>query len=241
MSLNPHPTSGPSAGSPTAMQVSPLSDPRPIDVASWARGSHFEHYLTQSPCTYALTTELDVSRLNRRIKETGAKTYAAHIWALTTVINRHDEFRTTLTEQGHPAVWSELHAAFTIFNPDSETFSSVWTPHHLDFSCFQQEMIETSRRYQRSTTLFPQPDRPPNTFDVSSMPWTSFTGFTLHLEGGYRHLLPIITIGQSVERLDGLRLPMAIQLHHATADGFHASRLINEVQALFDDPTWLED
>ena len=64
MSLKPRPTNDPLAGSPTAMQVAPLSDPRPIDVASWARRSHFEHYLTQSPCTYALTAELDVTRLN---------------------------------------------------------------------------------------------------------------------------------------------------------------------------------
>ncbi len=217
-----------------------MTDPRPIDVASWARRSYFEHYLNQQPCTYALTVEFDVSRLNRCLTETGAKTYAAHIWALSTVINRHDEFRIALTDQGHPAVWSELHPAFTIFNPSSETFSSVWTPYVPDFHCFQQGMIETSRRYQHATTLFPQSDMPPNTFDVSSVPWASFTSFTLQIEGGHRHLLPIITIGKHLERDGCSALPIAIQLHHATADGFHASRLVNEVQALFNDPSWIE-
>jgi chloramphenicol O-acetyltransferase type A len=34
-------------------------------------------------------------------------------------------------------------------------------------------------------------------------------------------------------------LPIAVQVHHAAADGFHVSRLVNEIQGLFDDPQWL--
>jgi chloramphenicol O-acetyltransferase type A len=217
-----------------------VTNPCPIDLTTWARRSYFEHYLNDGPCTYAITVELDVSRLNRRIKEAGASTYAAHVWALTTVINRHDEFRTTLIDEVRPAVWPELHPAFTIFNRDSETFSSLWTPYDSAFSHFQRGMLETSRSHRDATTLFPQSDMPPNTFDVSSLPWASFTGFTLQIEGGYRHLVPIITIGRHVERGGRSLLPIAIQLHHATADGYHASRLVNEVQALFDEPVWIE-
>ena len=74
---------------------------------------------------------------------------------------------------------------------------------------------------------------------MSSLPWTSFTGFTLNIDGGGRHLAPIFTLGRYVERDGRTLLPVALQIHHAAADGFHASRLLNELGALLNDPSWL--
>ncbi len=34
----------------------------------------------------------------------------------------------TLTEDGSPAMWDVVHPAFTLFNPERETFASVWAP-----------------------------------------------------------------------------------------------------------------
>jgi chloramphenicol O-acetyltransferase type A len=34
-------------------------------------------------------------------------------------------------------------------------------------------------------------------------------------------------------------MPLAVQVHHAAADGFHVSRLLDEVQELFMTPDWL--
>ncbi len=34
-------------------------------------------------------------------------------------------------------------------------------------------------------------------------------------------------------------MPLALQVHHAVADGFHAARLVNELQELLSDGAWL--
>jgi len=34
-------------------------------------------------------------------------------------------------------------------------------------------------------------------------------------------------------------MPLAMQVNHAAADGFHASRLLDELDDLFAEPTWL--
>lgn len=80
---------------------------------------------------------------------------------------------------------------------------------------------------------------PANVFDISSLPWTSFTGFTLNMRGGWNHLLPIFTLGQYREVAGRMKLPLAVQIHHAAADGFHTARLIKELEELFRDPSWL--
>ena len=34
-------------------------------------------------------------------------------------------------------------------------------------------------------------------------------------------------------------VPLAIQVHHAVIDGFHVSRLVNDLQGLLSDPAWV--
>ena len=49
-----------------------------------------------------------------------------------------------------------------------------------------------------------------------------------------------ITLGRRVRHPDGRgTLPIAVQVHHAAADGYHVARLVNEIQGLFDGPDWL--
>lgn len=211
----------------------------PIDLGSWPRRQHFEHYLNASPCTYALTVEVDVTAFAAELRASERKTSLAQIWAIATVVNAHDEFRMGLTESGAPGVWPVVHPAFTVFNPAQETFSSVWVPYDADFAVFHRSAAHAIAEHASASGLFPQGRPPANTFDVSSVPWTSFTGFTLNIRDAWRHLAPIFTLGRYVERDGRVLLPLAVQLHHAAADGFHAARLVDELQALLREPAWV--
>src|SRR5262245_6376004 len=114
-----------------------------------------------------MTADLDVSALDQQVEQSGARTYPTHVWAVSAVINRHDEFRMTLTADGDPAVWPEVHPAFTIFHERTETFSSLWVPFVEDFGSFQRTMSAAIEEHQDSRELFPQPDVPDNIFDIS--------------------------------------------------------------------------
>lgn len=213
---------------------------RPLDLESWPRATHFRHYTADVPCTYALTVELDATRLLEELRTTGRKTYPAQIWALAQVVNRREEFRMGLTSEGLPGVWDTMHPAFTVFNPERETFASVWTPFDPNFATFHERTVNLLRTHRSATEMFPQHDAPPNTFDVSSLPWTTFTAFSLQIENAWRHLPPIFTLGRHIERAERVIQPLAIQVHHAAADGFHTARLVDDLQRLLDDPEWLK-
>lgn len=212
----------------------------PIDVETWPRREHFEHFLRASPCTWAMTVQVDVTRLAARLRESDRKTYLAQLWLLSTVVNRHAEFRMTLDEHGAPAVWDVVHPLFTVFNPAAETFSGVWAPYESDFAAFHDGALPLLAAYRDSTSYLPQEDRPANTFDVSSLPWTSFTSLDLHVKDAWDYLAPIFTIGRYVEQDGATMMPLAIQAHHAAVDGFHVARFIGEVTALAADPSWID-
>ena len=78
-----------------------------------------------------------------------------------------------------------------------------------------------------------KPDTPENCFDVSMIPWASFESFHLHTQG-FTYLLPIFTMGKYCEENGEYYLPLALQVHHAVCDGFHACRFINTLQEEID-------
>ena len=91
----------------------------PIDLETWPRREHYEHYSALG-CTYSVTTRLDSTALRRR----GQKLYPTMLYHLAAAVNRHEEFRTALGPDGVPGVFSEMHPCYTVFHQDSETFST---------------------------------------------------------------------------------------------------------------------
>lgn len=212
---------------------------QPIDQTTWNRREQFAHYREDVPCTFAMTVELDVTAFVDALRRSRRKTYPAQIWALASLVNRHDEFRLGLTEDGSPGTWDVLHPAFTVFRPRSESFAAVSMPFDPDFGRFHKRAVQLLVETREATEFFPQGGLPPNAFDVSSLPWTSFTGFTLHVRHGWDHLLPIFTLGRYLVREGRTLLPLAVQTHHAAVDGFHVARLLTELEELLREPDWL--
>lgn len=210
----------------------------PIDLGSWHRRQQFEHY-RRHPCSYSMTVELDVTAFVATLQSSSRKTYLAQIWALATLVNRHDEFRMHLGDNGDPAVWSRVHPAFTVFNAERETFSCIWAPYDPHFGAFHEAAAHVLAEHRNPTEFFPQGAAPANAFDISSLPWASFTGFTLNIRGDEDHLAPIFTLGRYIERDGRTMLPLAVQVNHAAADGFHVARLVSELQELLSDPSWV--
>ena len=98
-----------------------------IDLQNWKRREYFEHYLRKVPCTYSMTLNLDITVLLKWSKENHLKLYPLLIHAVSMIVNRHEEFRTALNDQGEVGVFEDMHPAYTIFHAEDESFSCLWT------------------------------------------------------------------------------------------------------------------
>lgn len=199
-----------------------------IDRENWSRKEYFEHYFSNVPCTYSMTTKLDITK----IIESKKKLYPAMLYYLTTIVNRHVEFRIAFNKDNELGVYDEMLPCYTIFHKDTETFSNLWTVYCKDYEEFYKMYENDLRQYGNQKGMFGKPDVPDNCFTVSMIPWVSFEGFNLNLQKGYDYLLPIFTMGKYYEENGRILLPLAIQVHHAVCDGFHVCRFINELQEL---------
>ena len=77
-------------------------DVQKVDLANWPRREFWNHYMNEVRCTYAMTAELDASRLLPALKRRGLKLYPALIHMLSQVVHRHEEFRYNTGADGEP-------------------------------------------------------------------------------------------------------------------------------------------
>lgn len=210
-----------------------------IDVDNWKRKETFTHYLNQQT-TFSITTEIDSSVLYRSIKQKGYKFYPAFIFLVTSVVNSHTAFRTGYNSEGDVGYWDKLDPLYTIFDSESETFSGIWTNMKNDFKEFYDLYLSDVEKYNGSGKLLPKTPIPENTFSISMIPWTSFTGFNLNINNDSNYLLPIVTAGKFIKKGDSIYLPLSLQVHHSVCDGYHAGMFMNSIQELADRPDdWL--
>ena len=137
-----------------------------------------------------------------------------------------------LDENGSPGSFDQLSPSYTVFHPKTETFSCLWTEYTPDYALFLRRYEEDMRLYGEVEAFEAKPNTPAASFNVSMIPWQSFSSFHLELPRGEDYLLPIFTLGRYRPVEGKLLLPLALQVHHAVCDGFHACRFVEELQAL---------
>ena len=203
-----------------------------IDLEKYERKEHFLHYMNTVPCFYSLTTSIDITNLEKFIKEKGYKLYPTIIYAITRIVNNHKEFRMSLDSENRLGYYTEMDPSYTIFHKDNNTFSNIWTEYNQNFIEFYKSYEKDMKEYGDEKGFITKKCENSNLVNISAIPWTSFTGFNLNLPKGDKYLLPIFTIGKYFNKDNKILLPLAVQVHHSVCDGFHTSRFINELQEL---------
>ena len=205
---------------------------RLIDKNTWKRKPYFDHYFSQVRCTYNITVNLDISEVILFMNRHKTKLYPLLIYVLTKAVNNHEEFRTAINEKGELGVWETLLPYYTFFHKEDESFSNIWTEWDDDIMTFISNYEQDVERFGGNHGIDAKPDIPANTFPISSLPWTTFTGFNLNIFADGSYLLPIFTYGKYFQQDGKFLIPLSIQVHHSVCDGFHVSRFINEVQQI---------
>lgn len=201
-----------------------------IDTSSWKRKPYFDHYFNQIRCTYSITVNIDITNVLSFKDRNKVKLYPLLIYVISKAVNKYEEFRTAINDRGEIGVWETLSPCYTVFHKDSESFSNIWTEWNDDLNLFLSNFEQDSKRFGQIDRIDAKPNTPANVFPISSLPWATFTGFNLNIFADGTYLLPIFTYGKYFKDGNRYLIPLSIQVHHAVCDGFHVSRLINEIQ-----------
>ena len=206
-----------------------------IDYDTWPRRPYFEHYHRDVPCWYSMTADVDITALLLRLRESGLRFYPAIIYGIARMVNADPALRTAMDETGTIGIYDQVDPTYTVFHKDDETFSVLWTAYRPDLAGFCRDWEAERARYG---DIHAFEARPPEVgqglFNISAVPWVSFRALHLELPEANDYLLPIFTLGRYREENGRTLLPLAVQVHHGVADGFHVGRLFTRLQAWAD-------
>ena len=209
-----------------------------IDPHSLSRFRRYQVYTKYNPCQFSMTVDIDISRLRDYRQRNKRSLYAHLIYALSRVVQEFPRARYRL-ENDRLYLYDQLHPSFTIMNEQTKLFSVLSIRHTPLRDDFIARYNDTLTRYKEHTGLMPPSDAPQNCFHISMIPWASFTSFSLHLPENKTYFTPIFTFGKFKEIENRTLLPLAIQVHHAVCDGYHAcmmtkrfEEICNEVPSL---------
>lgn len=197
-----------------------------IDFNAWKRKEVFTHFTQQIPCSFSLTTELDIKKLLLLCQKKQLSFYPVFVWNLSCAFQTVTEFRYAYNENRELGYYDVMHPCSAFLNKKTELFGSVWTPHCDSLNSFLTAYQKDVQDYCPPASLMPK--KPvPNMFHISNIPFFSFTGFSLHLPSS-DYFTPIFTLG----KINGPNqtVPLAVQAHHAVCDAYHVGKFLDCLQ-----------
>jgi len=203
-----------------------------IDIMKWPRGQMFYYFSKIAPTSYSLTVEVDVTVLMKSLKEKKLKFFPAYLWLVTRCLNKQTEFKVAYNDEklGYYDCLTPLYASF---HDDDKTFSLMWTPYSDDFSIFYEDYLENQRKFSENHGVLAQPSTPPpaNAYTVSTVPWISFKHFAVHTHDNKPYFFPSVESGKIFEKYGKLVMPLSLTCHHATTDGYHVNKFLEDLNA----------
>lgn len=212
-----------------------------IDMEHWERKQHYEYYINFVKAKYTITMEIDITKLITEIKSKNLKFYPTFLYAIIYNINQIKEFRMGYNENGQLGYWDICHPSYTIFHNDDKTFSDIWSEYNSSFQTFYNNVIQDMEQYKNVKGIKTKPRTGQNYCPISCVPWLSFTNISYDTFTENKMLLPIICFGKYHSHHNKTTLPLSIFVNHAVADGYHTSKLIQDIQDFVNAPQWLSD
>lgn len=200
-----------------------------IDMATWVRKPYFDYYINKITARYQLTVQADITEFLKIRRAYNKKMYPTIMYAVTSAINRHDEFRLSYDENGNLGIYDTLSPSYTIFHEDDHTFSDIWTEWDFDFKNFYDAVQSDMATYKNAKGIKAKSNAPSNIYPISMLPWLSFSGYAIDTSVVSHLFTPIVTIGKYYEDAGCCKIPLAVYVNHAVADGYHTSMLIEDI------------
>lgn len=203
----------------------------PIDLQTWPRGQMFYYFSKMAPTGYSLTVNLDITKLLQSVKKAGIKFFPVYLWLVTKNLNSQIEFKVA-EKDGVVGYYDKLTPLYASFHDDDKTFSLMWTEYNENFSAFYKAYLENKKLYGDTHGVLCQPQTPPppNAYTVSCIPWVSFGHFAVHSYENKPYFFPSIEAGKYFTKDDKILMPLSITCHHATTDGYHVNKFLEDLQ-----------
>lgn len=210
-----------------------------IDYENWDRKEIYDLF---DGYTYGMTVELDMTELRNYMKRTGRKFYPLFCWAVTKTVNSDPDYR-IVKKDGKIGYFDRLHTSYTLRrNAAPHLFTHMVTEYDGDVDIYYERFLRDKALGEAENRLYYYQEMRQDTVDLSVTPETSFRNLTVCIPASFyqkdpenMRYTPFTTAGRFYECHGRIRLPVAVNFHHAVNDGDHAEKYFKKLQKELDD------
>lgn len=135
-------------------------------------------------------------------------------------------------QEGNLGIYDVVHPRYPVFHESDKRISILWTEYSENFNVFYDRFISDINTYGEKRSMAAKGIFPSNCFDMSLLPWSSFTSFDCPSTNDVVWLPPFVMVGRFFEDNERFLLPVSISVHHAKCDEYHVSKFFGEFQYL---------
>jgi chloramphenicol O-acetyltransferase type A len=206
---------------------------RYIEMETWSRREQFGAFSTFDHPHFGMCANVDLTAFYPMVKQRGHSLTVAIVYVLTRASNAIPEFRLRI-RAGSVVEHEVVHPGFTIL-VDEDRFSFCTVDYAEDYAEFAVKAAERMAYVKEHSTVKNDAQRD-DVLYMTAIPWVSFTSFThpMHLQPA--DSVPRFAWGKFFEQGNALKMPLAVQGHHALMDGVHVGKFYAKVQDYLHQP-----
>ncbi|RLD26765.1 MAG: chloramphenicol acetyltransferase [Bacteroidetes bacterium] len=197
-----------------------------IDLNTWSRAQHFNHFSGLADSSFAVTIPFDVTKAYGFSKQNKISFFAKYLHDCMKAINAIENLKYRTIDEKIVA-YDIIHASPTLTRKDnSYGFSFIEFDENLNV--FIENYETEKERIQNSTDLFP-PNNGIDCIYCSAMPWLNFIAHKEPLSGD-KSSVPKVAFSKVKKVNDKLIMNVAINVNHALVDGYHIGEFSDKFQ-----------
>lgn len=191
-----------------------------IDLTTWNRKHHFNHFNALVDPYFAVTIPFDMSIAYKKSKNTASSFFAIYLHECMKAINAVENFKYRIIDN-EVFEYDLIHASATLLRTD-KTFGFSFINFSEHFNEFNSNLDKEKQRINDSIALYP-PVNGLNCIHCSALPWFSFTSQKEPFSGS-KDSVPKLTFSKTYKENDSLMMNVGISVNHALIDGYHVGQ-----------------
>ena len=200
------------------------------------RQKHFDFFNQMDQPHFGLSANVDITDLLRDIQQQQLPFTVVMVYLLSRAANQVPTFRWRI--RGTQVVEHEwVHPSFTVKTAVSDVFSFCMVPFNENFDPFLAAAQTAMDKMYHAPSFEDEPGRDDFLY-LSAMPWVSFTSVMHPMHYHPVDSVPRLVWGKYFEEGGRIKMPLAVQAHHAVVDGVHLGHFFQKVEALLEPEAW---
>lgn len=206
---------------------------RRIPMETWARREHYETFGSFEQPHFAMCANMDITSFHQQLRRSGQSFTVGVIYVIARAANAIPEFRQRIRKDG--VIEHEVVHPSTTIMTENDLFTFCTIEYVQDFSAFAARAAKMIAHVKAHPTLKEDKTKD-DVLYMTAIPWVSFTSFMHPLPSWPPDSVPRFAWGKHFEEGGRIKMPMAVQAHHALMDGLHMARFYAELEEYLNQP-----